>query len=91
MLASDAHSAAATWRLQTFGDKRAATIADPIIEPLWTGPRVLAVVDGSTVTMTDADGGVIDEHAEVADALREAVAGLTVLIEGFLTPEPIQG
>ena len=91
MLASDARSAAATWRLQTFGDKRAATIADPIIEPLWTGPRILAVVDGSTVTMTDADGGVIDEHPEVADALREAVAGLTVLIEGFLTPEPIQG
>ena len=90
MLASDAGSAAATWRLQQFGDKRAATIADPIVEPLWTGPRIVAFVDGSTVRLTDADGAAIDGFDDVVDALREAVGGATVLLEAFLTPEPIQ-
>ena len=91
MLASDAISAAATWRPQQFGDRRAATIADPIVEPLWTGPRVLAFVDGATVRLVDADGAAVDDVPEVADALREAVGGATVLIEAYLTPEPLRG
>ena len=90
MLASDARSAAATWRPQLFGDKRAATIADPIIEPLWTGPRVLAFVTDGTVRLTGVDGEAIDDHDEIRDALREALAGSTVLIEAFLTSEPLQ-
>ena len=90
MLASDAASAAATWRPQQFGDKRAASIADPIIEPLWTGPRILAFVDGSTVRLTDSEGAPIAGHDDIVDALRAATAGATVLIEAFLTPEPIQ-
>jgi ATP-dependent DNA ligase len=91
MLASDAGAAAATWRPQQFGDKRAATIADPIVEPLWTGPRILAFVDGSTVRLTASDGEAIEGYDDVGDALRDAVGGATVLLEAFLTPEPIQG
>lgn len=90
MLASDVASAAATWRLQRFGDKRAATIEDPIVEPLWTGPRVIAFVDGASARLVDAEGEVVDGYEDVADALRVAVAGATVLIEAFLTPEPIR-
>jgi ATP-dependent DNA ligase len=90
MLASDAGSAAATWRLQQFGDKRAATIADPIVEPLWTGPRILAFVDAGTVRLTEAGGDPIAGYEEVFAALREAVGGATVLLEAFLTPEPIR-
>lgn len=90
MLASDAGSAAATWRLQQFGNKRASTIADPIVEPLWTGPRILAFVEGDTVRLTEADGEPIEGYEDVVDALREAVDGATVLLEAFLTPEPIQ-
>ena len=90
MLASDAVAAATTWRLQAFGDKRAASIADPIVEPLWTGPRVLAIVDGATVRLVDKDGQAIDGHEDVVDALRTAAGGATVLLEGFLTPEPIR-
>ena len=90
MLASDAASAAATWRPQLFGDKRAASIADPIIEPLWTGPRILAFTDGSIVRLSDADGSPIAGQADIVGALREAAAGATVLIEAFLTSEPIQ-
>ncbi len=90
MLAADSGSAAATWRLMQFGDKRAAKIADPIVEPLWTGPRILALVDGDTVRLTDAEGEPIDGYEDVADDLRAAVDGATVLLEAFLTPEPIQ-
>jgi hypothetical protein len=90
MIATDVLSAAATWRPQLFGDKRAATIPDPIVEPLWTGPRILVLVDGSTVRLTDAEGQQIDGYPEIIDALREAAAGTTALLEAFLTPEPIQ-
>jgi hypothetical protein len=90
MLASDARSAAATWRPQLFGDKRASSIADPIIEPLWTGPRILAFVDGTTVRLSDTDGHPVDGHEDIVEALRQATAGATVLLEAYLTPEPIQ-
>lgn len=90
MLATDAVSAAATWRLQQFGDKRAATIEDPIVEPLWTGPRVLAFVDRGSVRLIDAAGDPVEGHEDLGEALGDAVAGATVLIEAFLTPEPIR-
>jgi hypothetical protein len=90
MLATNAASAASTWRPQLFGDKRANAIADPIIEPLWTGPRILAFVDGPTVRLSDVEGKPIDGHDDIVDALREATAGATTLVEGFLTPEPLQ-
>lgn len=90
MIASNAVSAAESWRPQLFGDKRAASIPDPIIEPLWTGPRILALIDGSTVRLTDSDGDAIDNQPEIVDALRDATGGATVLLEAFLTDEPIQ-
>jgi hypothetical protein len=90
MIASDAMSAAASWRPQQFGDKRAASIVDPIIEPLWTGPRILALVDGATVRLTDEDGTPIEGYPEIVDAIRGSTAGATVLLEAYLTAEPIQ-
>jgi len=60
------------------------------VEPLWTGPRVLAIIDGATVRLVDKDGQAIDGHEDVVDALRTAAGGATVLLEGFLTPEPIR-
>jgi hypothetical protein len=90
MLATDALSAAATWRPQLFGDRRAATIADPIIEPLWTGPRILGFATNGEVSLTDADGEAVHGHDEIEGALLDAAAGSTILIEAVLTPEPIQ-
>ena len=90
MIASDILAAAASWRPQLFGDKRAQSIDDPIIEPLWTGPRIVALVDGSTVRLTDADGDAIEDEPEIVDALRVAAAGATLLLEAYLTSEPIQ-
>jgi hypothetical protein len=90
MLATDALSAATTWRPQLFGDRRAATIVDPVIEPLWTGPRILAFATDRAVTLTDTGGDPIPGHGEIEQALLEAVTGTTVLLEAVLTPEPIQ-
>jgi hypothetical protein len=90
MIATDVRSAAASWRPQLFGDKRAASIPDPLIEPLWTGPRILVLIDGSTVRLIDDEGRPIEDHPEIVDALRESAGGPTALLEAFLTPEPIQ-
>jgi hypothetical protein len=91
MLARDVLAATATWRPQLFGDRRAATIEDPIIEPLWTGPRVLALVTGGTARLTDVEGEEIPGHDPVRRAIASAVDGATVVIEAALTPDPLQG
>jgi hypothetical protein len=91
MFAPDAGTAADTWRPQRFGDRRAAQIADPIIEPLWTGPRALVLVARGAVRMTDTDGLEILDHDEIRAGLIDAAAGSTILLEAYLTPEPIVG
>ena len=83
-------TAAATWRPQLFGNRRAGDIADPLIEPLWNGPRVLALVDHDIVRLTDADGIEVSGHDEIREDLAAAAAA-TMLIEAYLTPEPIRG
>lgn len=90
MLATDAASAAATWRPALFGDQRSHKIVDPIVEPLWTGPRILAFVDATTVRLTDVDGDAIEDEPAIEAALRDAAGDSTLLIEAFLTPEPLQ-
>jgi hypothetical protein len=90
MFATDAGTAAETWRPQQFGNRRASDIENPVIEPLWTGPRVLVLVDRSTVRMTDIDGDEVEGHEEIREDLAEAAAGATILLEAYLTPEPIQ-
>jgi hypothetical protein len=90
MIATDVRSAAASWRPQLFGDKRAAKIPDPLVEPLWTGPRILVLIEGSTVRLIDDEGQSIEDHPEIVEAVRESAAGATALLEAFLTPEPIQ-
>jgi hypothetical protein len=90
MLASNPQSAIAVWRPQGFGDRRARDIVDPIVEPLWTGPRILAFANGSDVRLIDADGEDIDGFDAISDALAAAAGGATVLIEAYLTAEPIQ-
>jgi hypothetical protein len=90
VFATDAATAASTWRPQEFGDRRASDIEDPIVEPLWTGPRVLALVDERGVRMTDVHGAEVTGLDEIERGLTEAAAGTTLLLEAYLTPEPIQ-
>ena len=90
MLATDLLAAAATWRPQLFGDRRATDIPDPLVEPLWTGPRVLALVADGEASLTDGAGETMTGHDEVRAGLVEASGASTLLIEAALTPEPLQ-
>jgi len=90
MFATDPGTAAAVWRPQQFGKRRANEIEDPIVEPLWTGPRVLALVDGHGVRMTDEDGVEATGLDAIERDLLEAAGDATLLLEAYLSPEPMQ-
>lgn len=89
--AIDARAAAALWRPQQFSEGRSTEVEDPIIEPLWSGLRVLALVDRAKVTIRDLDGDQIDEFEEVAAELADASQADELLVDGYLTHQPIQG
>lgn len=89
--AMDAQSAAANWRPQQFSEGRSATIEDPIVEPLWSGLRVLAYVGEGQVMIRDLDGDPVDDFPDVAAELAEASRVGQLVVDGYLTHQPIQG
>jgi hypothetical protein len=90
MLATDARSAASTWRPQEYGAKRAADIPDPLVEPLWNGLRVLAFITGGVASFIDVYGEDLPGHEDVGRQLVAASHAGTLLVEGVLTPEPLR-
>jgi hypothetical protein len=89
-LSSAAGSAALKWRPQGFGKSRAAAIDDPLVEPLWTGIRVLAHVDAGRTTLRDLDGDPVDDFPEINTALARAIRAERVVVDAHLTHQPIQ-
>jgi ATP-dependent DNA ligase len=89
MLARDARSAAATWRPQRFSES-GGDIADPIIEPLWTGLRVLALIDEGRATIRDLDGDELEEFQDVAAELIAATLAERCIVDGYLTHQVLQ-
>jgi hypothetical protein len=89
--ATDARSAAAAWRPQQFSEVRSGEIQDPIIEPLWSGLRVLALVEDGEVTIRDLDGDPIDDFEDIAAELVAANRASRLVVDGYLTHQPIQG
>jgi ATP-dependent DNA ligase len=76
----------AAWRPQSFGSRSFRDVADPLVEPLWTGIRVLAHVSDEDVALFDDQGGrrsLPSIEAGLAIALRAAAA----IIDGYLTSE----
>ena len=91
MTATDARSVTSSWLPQQFGDGRAARVPDPIVEPLWMGRRVLAQIDaGPRVTFRDVDGEAIEDQPEIETELLRAVRGGRLVLEGYLTHQPVQ-
>jgi ATP-dependent DNA ligase len=88
-LARDVQSAAATWRPQRFSES-GGDVTDPLIEPLWTGLRVLAAVDDDVATFRDLDGDVIDEFPDVQTELAAARLADRLIVDGYLTHQVIQ-
>lgn len=65
-------------------------VADPVIEPAWSGVRVLAHLDAaaSRAVILDEDGeDLAPDHAPVAQALLAALAAETAVIDGYLTDQ----
>jgi hypothetical protein len=75
-----------TWRPQTFGRRQARHVDDPVVEPLWSGIRVLAHVAGTNVEFLDSDGEAQNWPA-TAKALGAAVQAEAAVLDGYLTTE----
>lgn len=78
----------AAWRPMQYGRGRAADVADPLIEPLWEGIRLLAHLDGGSITLIDDAGE--DLTARFADVGAEVVAAAaadTAVFDGFFTTQ----
>jgi hypothetical protein len=88
-IARDAATAAAAWRPQRFSEG-GGDVGDPIIEPLWTGLRVLALVDGGSATLRDLDGDPVDEFADVVTELVAANLADRLIVDGYVTHQVLQ-
>jgi ATP-dependent DNA ligase len=64
---------------------------DPIIEPGWSGVRVLARFEDGHTVFSDEDGvDCTAEFARVAEAITAAALAGQLILDGFLTVEPTQ-
>ena len=63
------------------GPDRRATLDGP------AGPRL---VSGGEARLTDIEGTPIDTHPDIVEELIAAAGGATLLLEGALSPEPLQ-
>ncbi len=83
-----------TWRPQAFGRRNARDIADPVIEPMWRGDRVMVTVSGEDVLITDTDGAAVADDVEsIVAHLRLGILGDDVVLDGYLTQQatPVGG
>jgi hypothetical protein len=76
------------WRPQPFGRRNVRDIDDPVIEPLWTGIRVLAHV-GRGARFVDADGGD-QPQPEIEAALVAALGADAAVLDGYLTHDAVR-
>lgn len=75
------------WRPQEIGRGRFRDVDDPLIEPLWSGRRVLAHVAAGTTTIID-DAGTDQAEEAIATALGQSVEALDAVLDGYLTTDP---
>ena len=82
-----ARQALADLRPQVFGKGPPSAVIDPIVEPLWTGIRVLASVDASGVALVDADGFPLRGFEVIAEALTATGPADDFVIDAVLTKQ----
>ncbi len=71
-----------------FGKRRAADVADAVVEPLWEGIRILAHLVDGTVTLIDDHGeDLTDGFADVAAAIGAATDADSAVLDGYLTTQ----
>jgi ATP-dependent DNA ligase len=74
------------WRPQRFGSRGIRQIDSPVIEPVWSGTRLLAHVSDDAAELRDADGGEVARD-RIAVALLRAIQADSVVLDGYLSPE----
>ena len=81
----DALSLARSLQLQWFGKARAERIAEPVVEPLWSGLRVIAAAHQGQAILLD-DGADV-AHPELTEALATVVASTAtgVILDAYVT------
>lgn len=76
----------ADWRPQKFGDGVARNVRDPIIEPLWVGPRVLVRIgleDGPQIV--DERGSSMVDLPRVLAQLETAARASSLILDGYMS------
>lgn len=81
-----------------FKGRGSAALVDPIIEPLWSGTRLLvhfrADPSGgrSQLALYDELGRSVEiEETDVANALRDSIAAEDAVVDGILTAQALRG
>jgi hypothetical protein len=78
-----------TWRPQSFGRRHARDVPDPIIEPLWSGERVLLAMSSPDAEpeFSDVEGETLEGPAldAIATELGPAMRTWSFVIDGYLT------
>jgi ATP dependent DNA ligase-like protein len=88
MAAEDALQLARDLRLQWFGRASSDRIAEPVVEPLWSGLRVVAAAqDGQGVLLED--GAEVTTHPHLAESLARTVAATAsgVILDAYVTKQ----
>lgn len=84
----DPTTLAARWLPQRFGRASLARVPDPIVEPLWSGPRILAAITRDAAALFH-EGTRIAAPAAVAQALCAALDADAVIAEGVLSAQAL--
>ena len=74
-------------RPQAFGSESSGRVAEPIVEPLWSGVRVLAAAHAGRAALYDDEGDRLDAPADLIEALAHAADATTsgVILDGYVT------
>jgi hypothetical protein len=88
MATDDALQLARDLRLQWFGRARSDRIHEPVVEPLWSGLRVIAAAQDGEGLLLD-DGAEVKGHDHLAQALATTVAtsASTVILDAYVTKQ----
>jgi len=74
------------WRPQTFGGRNIRQVNAPLIEPLWSGTRVLAHVSDDALALVDDAGAAVD-RPDIEAAILLATQADSAVFDGYLSPE----
>jgi hypothetical protein len=86
MADDDALTIARSLRLQWFGRRPSDRIAEPVVEPLWSGLRVIAAAQQGQAVLLD-DGTDVAGHDDLTQGLARAVEATAsgVILDAYVT------